>query len=205
MKNWVGKRWLKMNGWEAVGERPEASKYVLIAAPHTSNWDLPFMLAISFIFDVQIHWMGKHTLFKSPWGGMMRWLGGVPIERHLRKNVVQQMIELFDENEGFVLAVPAEGPRGLVDFWKSGFYHIAYGADVPLVLAFLDFEKKRGGFGETLHLTGDVKADMDRVRAFYEGRSGKFPERFGPVRLRDEAPFNRARLREEGGEGDERG
>ncbi len=189
MKKWIGRTWLKLFGWEAVGEPPKGKKYVLIAAPHTSNWDAPFTLALAFVFGVEIHWMGKRSLFKMPFGPFFRWLGGVPIERDLREGIVQEMIDLFEASDELALVVPAEGTRSRVDDWKSGFYHIAYGADVPVALCFLDFEKKRGGFGEALHLTGDVKADMDVIREFYSTKVGLRAELFGPVRLREEAPF----------------
>jgi hypothetical protein len=191
MKKWIGRAWLKFFGWDAVGEPPQEKKYVMIAAPHTSNWDLPFAFALAFVFGVEIRWMGKHTLFEPPFGPLMRWLGGVPIERHLRKNVVQQMIDLFEASDELALVVPVEGTRSRVDYWKSGFYHIAYGANVPIALCFLDFEKKRGGFGGTLELTGNVKADMDMIRDFYGDKVGSRPKLFGPIRLRDEAPFER--------------
>lgn len=186
-KRLLGRTYLRTFGWEEAGERPEASAYVLIAAPHTTNWDLPYMLAISFVFDVPIRWAGKHTLFKFPYGWFMKALGGLPIVRDQRHNRVQQLAALFEAHPNLVLAVPAEGTRGRTEQWKSGFYHIAREADVPIVCAFLDYRDKRGGFGPTIHPSGDLKRDMDLIRAFYEGKVGKYPENFGPVRLRDES------------------
>jgi len=186
MRKWIGRLWLALWGWKAEGDEPPFDKYVLIAAPHTTNWDLPFTLALAFVFDVRVHWMGKHTLFQAPHGWFLKWLGGVPIERHLRKNVVQQMADRFAGSEEFVLAVPTEGTRSRTEYWKSGFYHIARQAQVPIVMGYLDYARRAGGFGGVLHPTGDLRADMDRVRAFYADKIGKYPERFGPVRLREE-------------------
>jgi len=187
VKKALGHAFLRVMGWSPKGAPPEQEHYVLIAAPHTTNWDLPLTLAFSFVYDVPIRWMGKHNLFEGPGGWFMKRLGGVPVVRSERKNMVDQMVELFDESETLVLAVPTEGTRSRVPFWKSGFYHIARGADVPIVLGFLDYSRKQGGFGPPVHPTGDVTRDMDAIRAFYADKHGKFPEKFGPVLLRSEA------------------
>ena len=186
LKRALGAAYLKAAGWEAVGPPPSESAYVLIAAPHTSNWDLPYMLAISYVLDVPIRWAGKHTLFRFPFGPAMNALGGIPIVRHQKSNKVQQLAGLFTRYPGLKLTVPAEGTRGRTETWKSGFYWIAQEAGVPIVCGYLDFSRKEGGFGNVVHPTGDVKADMDRIRAFYGDKTGKYPEKFGPVRLREE-------------------
>ncbi len=186
IKKWIGKAFLGASGWEMTGERPPADRYVIIAAPHTSNWDMPFMLAMAFVYDIPVRWMGKHTLFKPPFGAFFRKLGGIPIVRHRPGGVVGQMVEHFEKNESLVLMVPAEGTRSHVDYWKSGFYRIALAADVPVVLSYLDFSTKSGGIGPTIELTGDIQADMDRIRAFYDGMQGLHPEKVGVIRLREE-------------------
>ncbi len=186
IKRAIGRSYLRLAGWRAEGGRPSASSYVLIAAPHTSNWDLPHMLALSYVYDVPIRWAGKHTLFRFPYGWFMRALGGIAIVRHERRGRVQQLADLFDEHPGLVLTVPAEGTRSRREHWKSGFYHIARMADVPIVCGYLDYATKRGGFGPAIQPTGDVRADMDKIRAFYADKHGLYPELFGPVRLREE-------------------
>lgn len=186
MKRLLAKLYIRLAGWEMEGVRPRSRKIVIIAAPHTSNWDLAYLLAFAVLFGVRISWIGKHTLFRWPMGWLMRRLGGIPVRRHLRENMVDQMARAFTEREELALIVPAEGTRGYVPYWKSGFYHIARTAGVPIVMGFLDYKRKRGGFGEEFMPSGDLKADMDRIRAFYEGMVGKYPEHFGPVRLRDE-------------------
>ncbi|NNL66060.1 MAG: acyltransferase [Myxococcales bacterium] len=186
MGRWLAELFLRLNGWQTEGQTPEAKKFVLIAAPHTSNWDLAYLLAMAVRFDIKPRWMGKHTLFRGPMGTVMRALGGIPIRRHLRENVVDQMKRTFDENEVLALTIPPEGTRGHTDHWKSGFYHIAVGAGVPLVFSYLDFGRKVGGIGPTYVPTGDVKADMDVIRAFYRDMQGRSPEDFGPIRLKEE-------------------
>lgn len=186
LKQWIGKAFLRVAGWKTEGERPAADRYVIIAAPHTSNWDMPFMLAMAFVYDIPVRWMGKHTLFKAPFGSFFKRLGGIPIVRHRPGGVVGQMVEHFQNNDSLALMVPAEGTRSHVDYWKSGFYHIARGADVPVILSYLDVSKKVGGVGPAIELTGDFGADMDKIREFYSGMKGFRPENIGVIRLREE-------------------
>ncbi|MGB5697485.1 MAG: lysophospholipid acyltransferase family protein [Polyangiales bacterium] len=186
LKQWIGKAFLGAAGWKMDGERPTLDRYVMIAAPHTSNWDLPFMLAMAFVYDIPVRWMGKHTLFKAPFGPFFERLGGIPIVRNRPGGIVAQMVDHFAESESLVLMVPAEGTRGHVDYWKSGFYRIARAADVPVVLSYLDFGKKVGGIGPAVELTGDVRSDMDKIREFYAGKQGFRPENVGVIRLREE-------------------
>jgi 1-acyl-sn-glycerol-3-phosphate acyltransferase len=178
---------LRSSGWEAEGDRPAAKKYVLIAAPHTSNWDLFYVLALAWLLRVKISWMGKHTLFRGPMGTVMRALGGIPVRRSRSGNMVEQMADSFAGAGSLVLIVPAEGTRSYVPHWKSGFYHIARRAQVPIVLGYLDYARKRGGFGPELIPTGNVREDMDEIRAFYADVTGKYPEKFGEIRLKEEA------------------
>ena len=130
--------------------------------------------------------MGKHTLFRGPPGAILRALGGVPIRRERREDVVDAMVRSFEEHGELALTVPAEGTRGYVAHWKSGFYHIARSADVPIVLSFLDYERKVGGFGPEIIPTGNVRADMKLIRDFYADMKGLYPEKFSPVRLPEE-------------------
>jgi 1-acyl-sn-glycerol-3-phosphate acyltransferase len=177
---------LRWSGWEAEGEKPAAAKYVLIAAPHTTNWDLCHLLSLAWFLGVKISWMGKKSLFHGPMGTVMRALGGIPVQRGRSTNLVDQMAEAFAASNSLVLTVPAEGTRSYVPHWKSGFYHIAREAQVPIVLGYLDYARKRGGFGPELIPTGNVREDMDEVRAFYEDVTGKYPEKFGAIRLKEE-------------------
>lgn len=145
------------------------------------------MLAFAAAFDIRINWMGKHALFFPPLGWVLRFMGGIPIVRHKSTNVVAAMISSFADRQELVLVVPVEGTRALADFWKSGFYHIARGAGVPIVPSYLDFAAKRGGFGAAIEASGNIDKDMQYLRDFYAPMQGKHPALSGPIRLREES------------------
>lgn len=186
VRRFLARLLIAVTGWKPEGERPGVDRYVLIAAPHTTNWDFLYLLVFAELFDLRISFVAKHSLFWPPLGWFMRAVGGVPVRRHKRENLVRSLAGLFEEHEELGLVVPAEGTRDYVDYWKSGFYHIARTAKVPIVMSFLDYERKRGGFGPALEPGDDVRADMDAVRAFYADKKGKYPELFGEIRLREE-------------------
>lgn len=193
VRYWIGKTFLSAFGWSTEGSVPDEPKYVLIAAPHTTNWDLPFMLAIAYVFDVRVSWMGKHTLFeRAPLGAFFRALGGVPVDRRGRHDLVQQMVDLFAERDELVLAVPPEGTRSKTKYWKSGFYYIAKGAKVPIALGFLDYKRRVGGFGPMVMPSDDLEADIQKIRAFYATVTGKFPEDFTNIEFRPAPPADGA-------------
>jgi 1-acyl-sn-glycerol-3-phosphate acyltransferase len=175
---------LKLFGWCAEGSLAGVPKCVLVVAPHTSNWDFPVMLALAVALRIRATWMGKHTLFRPPLGWLMRPLGGLPIDRGARNNVVEQAVESFRERERRVLAILPEGTRKRTAYWKSGFYHIAVGAKVPIALGYADYRRKVGGIGRILMPSGDVDADMAIIREFYSGMTGNRPEQFGEIRLK---------------------
>ncbi len=186
MKQRLASGLLRLLGWRLEGARPQLDRYVLIAAPHTSNWDFPLMLLFAAAYDIKVTWMAKHSLFRPPMGWVMKSLGGMPIVRHEKRNVVDSMVEAFQRTSRLVLVVPTEGTRTRAQHWKSGFYHIARQAGVPIVPSFLDFGSKRGGFGPPLELSGDVRLDMQYFRDFYLGMRGLHSENFGPIRLPEE-------------------
>ena len=186
MRRWFARKLLTLLGWKIEGEKPLHTSYVLIAAPHTSNWDFPLMILFAWAFDIRMSWMGKHSLFHPPFGWVMRALGGVSVDRREGGNLVEALVGEFMEREELVLVVPAEGTRARADYWRSGFYHIARGAAVPIVPSYLDFSQKRGGFGPAVPVTGDVSRDMAVLRDFYAPMRGLYPDQFGPVRLREE-------------------
>jgi len=167
---------LRLFGWRREGELPDIPKYVLIGAPHTSNWDFPFTLAYAFVYRAKVFWMGKETLFRRPFGSLMRWLGGIPIDRTKSQNAVAQTVNIFDNIEQVIMIIAPEGTRKKVKHWKTGFYHIAHEAKVPIVLGFLDFRRKVGGIGPLIFPTGDIGADMEKILDFYRSVMGKRPE-----------------------------
>jgi 1-acyl-sn-glycerol-3-phosphate acyltransferase len=182
----LGALWLRLFGWKVEGRLPDAPKTVVIAAPHTSNWDMPFMLAVAYVLGLRPAWLGKKELFVGPLGPLFRFLGGVPVDRSKRANLVQEVAERFADVERLFLVIPPSGTRSRAPHWKSGFYHIARAAGVPIVCSFLDYRRKVGGIGPVIVPTGDIGADMEKLRAFYSGITGRYPERTTPVRLAEE-------------------
>lgn len=187
LKSSLAQKFLRLCGWAFEGEIPTHRRYVLIAAPHTSNWDFVFMIAMALSLGIRLNWMGKASLFESPLGGLYRALGGIPTRRDVRSNLVEQSAARFAERDDLVLAVPAEGTRRLAATWRSGFYHIARTANVPIVLGYLDYARKRGGLGPAIIPSGDIVADMNRIRAFYADKTGRYPDQFTPPHLGEES------------------
>ena len=173
----VGRLWLKATGWHIEGEMPDLPKFIIVGAPHTSNWDLPYTLAAAVHYGVRAHWMGKESIFKWPVGGLMRWLGGIPVDRSQANNAVGQMVEKFAASDRLVLVIPPEGTRGKVTRWKTGFYHIAVGAKIPLALGFLDYKRKAAGIAKVFYPTGNFEADLAEIQAFYATVTPKHPNR----------------------------
>ena len=169
---------IRLTGWKMEGKKPPARKYVLIAAPHTSNWDFIYTIALAFSFNIKVYWMGKSGLFKGPMGPWMRFMGGIPVYRDKANGLVQQVADRFNSHSELVVAIPPEGTRGKVGQWKSGFYHVANTAGVPIALGFLDFRNKTGGFGPMFSPTGDFEKDLAKIQAFYKDITGKHPDRF---------------------------
>lgn len=163
-------------GWKVQGKRADLEKCVYIAAPHTSNWDFPLMLSVCFTVGIRSRWIGKHTLFPWPVGGLMRYLGGISIDRRKASNTVEQMKEQYDQRDNLELIITPEGTRSKVGEWKSGFYRIAVAADVPVVPAAVHAPDKVVIIGEPFYPTGDYERDLAEIRKFYDGRIGLRPD-----------------------------
>lgn len=179
--------WFRATGWRIVGARPKLDKYVLIAAPHTSWWDVVYMLTAAALFGTPLSWLVKHDAARPPLGWLVRFLGGIPKDRSSPQGLVEQIVEVFRERDRLVLAVPPEGTRARAEFWKSGFYRVAKAAGVPIVCSILDYGTKTAEMGPTIWPSDDVHADMDRIRQVYAGKLGRHPENMGPIRLEMEA------------------
>jgi 1-acyl-sn-glycerol-3-phosphate acyltransferase len=167
----------RRGGWTSVGTVPTPQRFVLIAVPHTSNWDFPNLLGVTNALGIRAHFMAKTSLFRWPFGGLMRAVGGVPVDRDAAGDMVSQMIAEFAARDEFVLTIAPEGTRGSVDKWRTGFYRIALGAGVPIVCGFMDYAKRVSGVGPVIVPTGDYDADMAPAFAFYAGVTGKHPDR----------------------------
>jgi 1-acyl-sn-glycerol-3-phosphate acyltransferase len=187
---WIGRTCLSLGGWRVVGGRPEAGRYVLIAAPHTSNWDFPLTVLYGMALGIWPAWVGKHTLFRFPLGLFFRALRGIPVVRGTPKNLVEQLAAQFSSRGQLVLLMPPEGTRSRAAYWKSGFYFVARRAGVPVAMGFLDYARREGGIGPLVHPGNDLHADMELLRTFYAGKLGRYPQLQGPIRLRveDELP-----------------
>ncbi len=168
-------RWLfKCSGWRLVGELPNLPKLVLIAAPHSSWWDGFWGLLVKVALGARIHFMGKRELFWWPFGVLLRRMGGIATDRSAPHGVVTQMVHQFQTQDRFWLALAPEGTRKKVVKWKSGFWHIAHRAGVPILPIYFHYPEKTIGIGEIIETTGDLAADMQRIRTFYAPWQGKF-------------------------------
>ncbi len=171
---------LRIAGWKVEGSLPPGcEKAVLIAAPHTSNWDFPYSLMVCFTLRLNVYWLGKASLFRSVMRPIMMWLGGIPVERSKSNDLVTASTKALVAVQGPVqLMIPPEGTRSKTRHWKTGFYYIALAAKVPIVMAYMDYERKVAGLGPVLHPTGDIEADMARIKAFYAPFKGKNEDQF---------------------------
>jgi 1-acyl-sn-glycerol-3-phosphate acyltransferase len=172
----ISSAFLHLAGWRAIGKRIENQRFVLIAAPHTSNWDFPLMLMVALKLELKLHWMGKSSLFMFPFGGIMRWLGGIAIDRSQHHGVVDQVVQQYKDNPQMVVLVPPEGTRSKVKAWKTGFYHIANNAGVPILMGYLDVAKKEAGLADFFYPTGMIEQDISEIRMFYRDKRGIKPE-----------------------------
>lgn len=175
----------RMSRWTPSLE-PAPDRGVILGVPHTSNWDFVLMLATGWRMGLSFKWLGKASLFKKPFGPAMRALGGIAVDRSGAHGLVAELVRRADEGEKFLLVITPEGTRGRREYWKSGFYRIATGANLPLVLGFVDRRIMTAGIGPTIDLTGNVTDDMDRIRAFYAGKVGVRDKPVAPPRLREE-------------------
>lgn len=173
---------LRVLGWRVEGQLPDIPKFVAIAT-HTSNWDFPIMLLLALSLKTQITTLGKDSLFRWPYNVFFRWCGCIPINRAKSANVVETMVQVFRESENLILVISPEGTRKKVQYWKTGFYYIAQGANVPIVLAFMDYRRKVAGIGPMIIPSGDIEADIDTIQSFYEKVSEKSPEKSGKVEI----------------------
>jgi len=167
----------RARGWRALGQVPEPRRFILIAAPHTSNWDFVNFLGLTADLGLRAHFMGKLSLFRWPLGGFMKQMGGVPVDRRGGGNVVEQMVAEFARRAEFMLTVAPEGTRGKTTKWRTGFYQIALAAKVPMVVGFMDYGTKTGGLGPLIWPSGDFRADMLKVLEVYRTCVPKIPDR----------------------------
>ena len=173
---------MKLSGWEFVGHIPDLPKFIMIVAPHTSNWDFIVGVIARAALKLRVSWIGKQSLFKPPLGFIMRYLGGIPVYRGKKLGVVDQIAEAFDNSEQLILAITPEGTRSLRTKWKTGFYHMAQKASVPILPVAFDFANKKIVFGEPM-MTSEFEKDITVLGDFFAQFEGKVPADFSVHQL----------------------
>jgi len=186
LRRLVARAFWAVSRWHLVSEPAPDRPTILIGAPHTSNWDFVFMLAITWRLDMRIRWLGKKSLFRGWRGPIMKSLGGIPVDRAAPSSVVSEVLDRIRSGDVFGLVVTPDGTRSGSTHWKSGFYRIAREAQIPVTLGYVDRTTKTCGLGPTFELSGDVSRDMDLIRAFYADKSGVRPQHRVEPRLREE-------------------
>ncbi len=173
ISKWILRLW----GWKIEGQYPyELNKFVIIVIPHTSGWDFPLGLLVRSALKADIKYIGKASLFRPPFGWLFRALGGYPVDRSKRHNYVDAVVDIFNREEKFALTIAPEGTRQKVNKLKTGFYYIALGAKVPIVMVKFDWGNKIVGIREPFYPTGNFDADMEAIKAYFKGAKGKVPE-----------------------------
>ena len=185
--SWISIKILNLFGWQLVGSLPNEKKFVVIIAPHTSNWDFFMFILVKFAFKLKVTFIGKHSIFIGPIGWLLKKLGGIPVERSSNHNVVDTIAKEFNKRENMIFGLSPEGTRSYLDHWKSGFYHIAKKANVPLVLAFLDTKTKTIGWGPCIKLTDNKEKDLIKIADFYQDKIGFKPYKYSKPQFRKHA------------------
>ena len=180
---WLSYRMMRLLGWRIEGDLPDIPKMVIIGAPHTSNWDFFLFLGTIHHFHIRVKFLGKHSLFRWPFGAMFRKVGGIPVDRDQPGGIVRQVKEAFDQHDEMILVIAPEGTRSAAPRWKSGFVEIAERAGVPIVLAGVDAQNKVLTISQAYEVGDDREVFMNEVRAFYADKDGINPAGKGPVRI----------------------
>jgi 1-acyl-sn-glycerol-3-phosphate acyltransferase len=172
---------LRVGGWTPVGGVPDAPKAIIIAAPHTSNWDGFWALVYKVAIGLDVHFFAKHSLFWFPLSTLLRALGAIELDRKRAGSAVRQAVDMFENQDSFYFGLAPEGTRTKKPGWKNGFYRIATQAGIPVYLGFLDYRNKRVGIGPRLDLSGDQSKDLAALQEFYGGIQGRRPEKTSPI------------------------
>ncbi len=175
---WLGRASYSLTGWHIVGAMPDLPKFVLIVAPHTSNWDFFVGVGALFSLGLRVSYLGKESIFRGPTGRIMRWLGGIPVDRSVSRDSVTEMVDTFHGRDRLVFVFTPEGTRKRVEEWKTGFYHVAFGAKLPIVPVAFDYGRKAVIIGPPFYPTGDADRDIAKLRRSYSGVTARRPENF---------------------------
>ncbi|OMH38372.1 lysophospholipid acyltransferase family protein [Motiliproteus sp. MSK22-1] len=175
---------LKLFGWQVDKQVPAAPKYILIGYPHTSNWDFILAMLAKGALNLRFHWVAKDSLFWWPLGPLMRAMGGIPVNRRISTGFIDQLALRYQQQDQLAIVITPEGTRSYRDYWKSGFYHLALAAKVPVALGYIDFPTKRLGIGPLIELSGDLDRDLTTIREFYADKVGLNPKDAGAIQFR---------------------
>lgn len=173
MLRWLYKFVFKLLGWKIIGDLPDLKKYIIIVVPHTSNWDFVLGVVVRRILNPRIRFLGKNSLFKPPYGWIFKWLGGYPVDRQKSSAMVETVVNIFDKEESFILALAPEGTRSKVPRWRTGFYHMAVQAKVPIVMVGFDFRSKQVVVHSPFYPSGDLTKDLTYIQDQFKGIKGK--------------------------------
>lgn len=175
---YLSKVLFKITGWRLVGGlTSENRRCVMVAGPHTSNWDFIYARAAFYLMDAPIRFTIKKEFMRFPFGGLLHSMGALPIDRSRNTKMVDAMIRIIKDTPGdMCVLVTPEGTRKYQPRWRKGFYYVALGANVPIVLGYLDYARKEAGIGPTFYPTGNLEADIEEIMAFYRTKTGKFPK-----------------------------
>ena len=184
--NLLGRLFIWLTGWRVEGQIPRRGKVIILAAPHTTNWDFVYLLGAAFYLGLSVKWLGKSSLFSFPFSRIMKTLGGIAVDRSKSNGMVEQVVGTICSATKISLVIPPSGTRKKTEYWRSGFYHIAKSANVPIVCGYLDYEKRMAGLGPNFFLSNSLSDDMNKIRNFYEGKVGKFPSLTSRIRLKEE-------------------
>jgi 1-acyl-sn-glycerol-3-phosphate acyltransferase len=183
--HYIGKLFMRLMGWKVSEHIPQDKKMIVIAEPHTTNWDLLFLLGAAYSLGIRINWVGKKSIFKFPVGGIMRAMGGLALDRS-KSGMVDAMSKVVLRESKIRLIISPSGTRKHGQFWRSGFYYIAKQTNIVIVCGFLDYKNKVAGLGDTIHVSDSVKNDMDKIRKFYSNITGKIPSKQSNIKLKEE-------------------
>ncbi|CAG36924.1 lysophospholipid acyltransferase family protein [Desulfotalea psychrophila] len=175
---------LRLNGWKIIHTPMPKNKYLIIGAPHTSNWDFPLALLCLSALHLRFWWAAKHSLFHFPLGWFFRKMGGIAVNRRVRNDFLRTIKKEYNKREEFILAIAPEGTRSFTNHWKCGFYQIAIEAEVDIALAFLDYSTKTMGIGKIIQPSGNIEEDFEKIAAFYHDIKGKYPEKQSTIAIR---------------------
>lgn len=185
MLKFIAATLLKLAGWHIDVSLPKEKKFVLIGAPHTSNWDLPLALLCFWHSQRRVKWVAKKQIFIGPLYYFFHALGGIPVDRSVSTGFITQIARKMDTQDEIILGLAPEGTRSKTRYWKTGFYYIALQAKVPLCLGYIDYPSRTIGFGKMLYPSGEIEKDFAQIKAFYADKTGKYPEKQGPIKIKN--------------------